>query len=236
MRKFVGIAALAIVAIGVSSGTVNAAPAVSETGINYTAEVTDTGTRIRTDAGSLVNENGVFKIKTPDGTVVAGSELTLRVDDFEFPIAAEIKDRTATLTPRIDEAHAVYKPVALPYEGQAPWKSQYDREQAAWNRLRDTIGLGATIGTLAGGLGGAALGCIVGAGAAAGLVGLGSAGILAALFVPLLGAAGAGCVIGAGAVGFLGTIAGQLFVTAPVAIAAAVQYFTTINQPFAPAK
>ncbi|MEU6582722.1 hypothetical protein [Nocardia sp. NPDC046763] len=32
-------------------------------------------------------------------------------------------------------------------------------------------------------------------------------------------------------IGFLGTIAGQLFVTAPVAIAAAYNYFVTINQP-----
>ncbi|MGW4126011.1 hypothetical protein [Nocardia sp. NPDC004711] len=33
------------------------------------------------------------------------------------------------------------------------------------------------------------------------------------------------------AVGFLGTLAGQLFVTTPAAILAAAQYFTTINQP-----
>lgn len=32
------------------------------------------------------------------------------------------------------------------------------------------------------------------------------------------------------------TFAGQLFITAPVAIASAIQDFTTINQPFTPAK
>ncbi|MBF6482452.1 hypothetical protein IU408_30580, partial [Nocardia cyriacigeorgica] len=35
-------------------------------------------------------------------------------------------------------------------------------------------------------------------------------------------------------VGALGTLAGQILITAPVAIGAAIQYFTTINQPFNP--
>ncbi|MEC3913952.1 hypothetical protein [Nocardia sp. CDC160] len=229
MRKFAGIAALVIAATGVTAGTAYAGPAPADGGaINYTGQVTDTGAIIRTDAGSLAVEDGVLKIKAANGTTVAGTELKFRVDDFEFPIAADISDRTATLTPQLDESHAVYKPVALPYEDQAPWKTQYDREQAAWNRLRDTISLGATVGTLVGGLGGAALGCAAGA-----AVGLTATGALLALFGagPLLG-----CVVGASTVGFLGTIAGQLFVTAPVAIAAAVQYFTTINQPFNAAK
>ncbi|MGV9666764.1 hypothetical protein ACWDUL_17640 [Nocardia niigatensis] len=225
MRKFAGIAALTIAATGVAAGTAYAGPAEKNpAAIDYTAQTTDSGTVIRTDAGSLAVEDGALKIKAPDGTTVAGTELKFRVDEFEFPIAAQVSDRTATLTPQLDVNHAVYQPVALPYEDQAPWKTQYDREQAAWNRLRDTIGLGATVGTLVGGLGGAALGCIAGIG-----VGLVATGALATLFGagPL-----AGCVVGAATVGFLGTIAGQLFVTAPVAIAAAVQYFTTINQPF----
>ncbi|MVU79635.1 hypothetical protein GPX89_20600 [Nocardia sp. ET3-3] len=229
MRKFAGIAALVIAATGVTAGTAYAGPDRAESDvINYTEQATDTGAVIRTDAGSLVVEDGALKIKAANGTTVAGTELKFRVDDFEFPIAARISDRTATLTPQYDEAHAVYRPVALPYEDQAPWKTRYDREQAAWNRLRDTIGLGATVGTLVGGLGGAALGCVIG-----GVV-------FATATLPLATMFGvgpvAGCLIGASTVGFLGTIAGQVFVTAPVAIAAAVQYFTTINQPFAPAK
>ncbi|MBF4998142.1 hypothetical protein IRT45_13370, partial [Nocardia sp. BSTN01] len=42
-------------------------------------------------------------------------------------------------------------------------------------------------------------------------------------------------IAGAAAVGFLGVLAGQLLVTAPVAIGAAIQYFATINAPFKPA-
>ncbi|MBO0856439.1 MAG: hypothetical protein J2P18_22045, partial [Nocardia sp.] len=62
-------------------------------------------------------------------------------------------------------------------------------------------------------------------------LGLAATGALLALFGagPL-----AGCVVGASTVGFLGTLAGQLFVTAPVAIAALAQYFITTNQPFHP--
>ncbi|UGT40292.1 hypothetical protein LTV02_30325 [Nocardia yamanashiensis] len=234
MRKFAGIAALLVTAIGVTTGaagTAGAAPAAADNGVvNYAATQSENGqVVIRTDAGSLVNEDGVFKIKAANGATIAGTELKFRVDDFEFPIAAEIAGNTATLTPAFDEAHAVYKPVALPYENQAPWKTEYDREVAAWTRLTQTITLGATIGTLVGGIGGAGLGCI--AGAALGAV---ATGALATLFG--LGPIG-GCIAGAAAVGFLGTVAGQIFVTAPVAIAAAVQYFTTINQPFtAPAK
>ncbi|GAB2508562.1 hypothetical protein [Nocardia heshunensis] len=231
LNKFAVSAALVTTALGVTAGTVNAAPAPSDPGVHYTATAGERDLVIRTDAGALVVDNGVFKIKAADGTTLAGTELSVRVDDFVFPVTADIHDRVATLTPRIDTAHAVYQPVALPFENSAPFKGDYDREVAAWNRMSSTISMGATIGTLAGGLGGAALGCLLGGISAAGLVTLGSAGILAALFVPLLGAAGTGCLIGAAAVGFVGTIAGQLFVTAPVAIAAAVQYFTTISQP-----
>ncbi|AYF79498.1 hypothetical protein D7D52_30205 [Nocardia yunnanensis] len=232
LNKFAVSAALVTTALGVTAGTVNAAPAPADPGVvHYTATAGERDLVIRTDAGSLVVNNGVLEIKAADGTTVAGTELSMRVDDYVFPIAADIHDRVVTLTPQLDTAHAVYQPVALPFENSAPWKSDYDREVAAWNRMSSTISMGATIGTLAGGLGGAALGCLAGAITGASLVTLGSVGVLAALFLPLLGAAGTGCVIGAGAVGFLGTLAGQLFVTAPVAIAAAVQYFTTINQP-----
>ncbi|MFF0608443.1 hypothetical protein ACFYUD_07235 [Nocardia tengchongensis] len=232
MRKFAVTAALVSATVAVTAGTVNAAPAEADNGaINYTATNTETNSIIRTDAGSMVVEDGVFKIKAANGTVVAGLPLNFRVDEFEFPIAAEIADHTATLTPMLDMNHATYKPVALPYEDQAPWKSDYDREQAAWNRMKDTVALGATVATLVGGLGGAAAGCVAGIG-----VGLVATGALAGLFG--LGPLG-GCIAGAAAVGFLGTIAGQLFITAPVAIAAAIQYFTTINGPHiapAPAK
>ncbi|MGX1811597.1 hypothetical protein ACWIGI_38225 [Nocardia sp. NPDC055321] len=230
MRKFAGVAALVVTALGLASGTAGASPVKADEGvINYTQTTTETQSIITTDAGSLVVEDGIFKVKAANGTVVAGTELNFRVDDFEFPIAANISGNTATLTPQFTVDHAVYKPVALPYENVAPWKTEYEREVAAWTRLTTTIALGATVGTLVGGISGAALGCALG-----GVVFATATAPLATLFGagPL-----AGCLIGASTVGFLGTLIGQVFVTAPVAILAAAQYFTTINQPFAaPAK
>ncbi|WP_378735826.1 hypothetical protein [Nocardia brasiliensis] len=232
MRKFAATSALLIAALGVTAGTVNAAPA-ADAPINFTARGTDTQSIISVDAGSIVVEDDALKIKAADGTVVAGTPLKFRLDDFEFPIAADISGRTATLTPQLEMDKAVYKPVALPFEDKAPWKSEYDREVAAFNRMKDTIAMGATIATLVGGLGGAAVGCVLG-GALGGLV---VGGTIVGLFGPFVGGIIAGCLGGAAAMGALGTIAGQLFITAPVAIGAAIQYFTTINQPFvAPAK
>ncbi|WP_039805019.1 hypothetical protein [Nocardia araoensis] len=222
-KKLTAVAVLVAAITGVVAGTSHAESA-PDASIDYHAEVIDDErSRITTDAGSLVVEDDVFKIKAVDGTTVAGAELKFRIDDFELPIAADIVGNTATLMPVLDAGRAVYKPVALPYEDKAPWKNEYDREQAAWSRLTSTIAMGATIGTLVGGLAGAGIGCV--AGAAAGLV---ATGILAALFGagPLLG-----CAVGAAGVGFLGTLIGQIVVTAPVAIAAAIQYFSTINQP-----
>ncbi len=202
-------------------------PGPAPGGVNYTAVTNRNSTIITTDTGSLTDEGGVFKIKAANGAVLAGTDLSFRVDDFLFPIAADINDHTATLTPQFDRAHAVYKPVALPFEDQAPFKTQYDREQAAWNRLSSTILMGATVGTLVGGVGGGAVGCLLGGIAGATV----AAATIVGLFGPFIPAAAIGCLGGIVAVGALGTLAGQLLVTGPVAIMAAVQYFTTIDQP-----
>ncbi|MFE7721893.1 hypothetical protein ACFU44_22940 [Nocardia rhizosphaerihabitans] len=226
----VGISLAAAVSL-TAAGMNTAIASPPEAGIGYSVTASPEATVISTDAGSLVNDNGVFKIKAADGSVLGGAELSFRVDDFVFPIAADIRDRTATLTPQFDLAHAVYKPVALPYENQAPWKSEYEREQAAWSRMTATIGMGATVGTLVGGIGGGAVGCVLGGIAGATV----AAATIVGLFGPFLPAAAIGCIGGILAVGALGTLAGQLLVTAPVAVLAAAQYFTTINQPFTPA-
>ncbi|WP_067857100.1 hypothetical protein [Nocardia shimofusensis] len=202
-------------------------------GVGFHAETTETATIVSIDSGTMSVEDGVFTIAAEDGTVLAGTELSFRVDDFVFPIAARIAERTATLTPQFDLAHAKYQPVALPFEDKAPWKNEYDREQAAWSRMTSTISMGATVGTLVGGLGGAAVGCVLGGIAGATVASAAIVGLFGA-FVP---AAAVGCVGGILAIGALGTVAGQLLVTAPVAIMAAAQYFTTITSPApAPAK
>ncbi|BDT96356.1 hypothetical protein IFM12275_63320 [Nocardia sputorum] len=234
-------AAFTTAAVSIAAGTSSAAPDVAtadstsveatstETAeaIGFTAHATETASIITIDSGSLVVEDQVLKIKATDGTVVAGTPLTFLVDEFEFPITAEISERTATLTPQFDLAHATYKPVALPFEDKAPWKTEYDREQAAWSRMTSTLSMGATIGTLVGGIGGAAVGCVLGGIAGATV----AAATIVGMFGPFIPAAAVGCLGGIVAVGALGTVAGQILVTAPVAIGAAIMYFSTINSP-----
>ncbi|MEU8895050.1 hypothetical protein [Nocardia sp. NPDC048505] len=227
-KKFATTSAMLIAALGVTAGTVNAAPAETDAPINYTIDSTDTQSILSIDQGSIVAEDGALKIKDAAGNLVAGTPLIMKIDEFEFPIAADISGRTATLTPQLDMNKAVYKPVALPFENQAPWKTEYEREQAAWSRMTSTISMGATIGTLVGGLGGAAVGCVLGGATGA---------VLSSALTALLGLpAGflAGCIAGVLLVGALGTLAGQIFVTGPVAIGAAIQYFATIGTPFTP--
>ncbi|WP_280341324.1 hypothetical protein [Nocardia abscessus] len=232
MRKIVAVAAGLVAAVGIASGSAGAQPD-SDDAVDFTAYATDTQSIVTTDAGSMVVEEGVFKVKAANGSVLTGMPLKFRVDDFEFPIVADIAGRTATLTPQFDMAHAAYKPVALPFDDKAPWKTEYDREQAAWSRMTSTITMGATIGTLVGGIGGGAVGCVLGGIAGATVASAAIVGLFGA-FIP---AAAIGCLGGIIAIGALGTIAGQILVTAPVAIGAAIQYFTTINQPPpAPAK
>ena len=230
IKNIAATAAVVAAAVGLSAATAGAAP--TDTGVvDYKATTSTTGTVISTDGGSLSADDGVFTIKAADGTVLAGTPLSFRVDNFLFPIEAQIHDRTATLTPKFDLAHATYRPVAMPFEDSAPWKTPYDREQAAWSRLTSTMSAGATIGTLVGGIGGAGIGCVLGGLAGATI----AAATIVGMFGPFVPAAVVGCIAGVVAIGAVGTVAGQLLVTAPVAVMAAAQYFTTINAPF-PAK
>ncbi|WP_067825783.1 hypothetical protein [Nocardia inohanensis] len=196
-------------------------------GIGFTATTLGDSAVISIDDGSIRVDDGVLTIESPGHDTLAQAEMSFRVDDFTFPIAAAVSDRTATLTPLLDREHAVYSPVALPFEDSAGFQTPYQRETAAWNRLVSTVGLGVSMGALIGGVGGAAVGCVLG-GIAATTV---AAATIVGLFGPFLPAAVAGCLGGIMAVGALGAIAGQLLVTAPVAILAAVQYFATITAP-----
>ncbi|MCX0270177.1 hypothetical protein NLM24_05550 [Nocardia zapadnayensis] len=230
VRSLTTMSTLLIAALGIASGSAHAAPTDPPAPVGFTAEVVDGHSVVTTDSGSMVVEDGTFKIKAADGTVVAGTPLTFRLDEFEFPIAAEISGHTATLTPQLDPDRAVYRPAALPHQETAPWKTPYDREVAAFTRLKDTIATGAAIGTAVGGLGGAAVGCVLGGIAGATV----AAATIVGLFGPFVPAAVIGCLGGIVAIGALGTVAGQLFVTAPVIIGAVIQYVTTINEPFPP--
>ncbi|MEU7628773.1 hypothetical protein AB0C34_02140 [Nocardia sp. NPDC049220] len=232
LRKIATVTTLAVAIAGVMAGTAAAAPSATASGIvNYTATTSEENVVVHIDSGSMKVENGIFEVEATNGAVLAGTPLEFRVDDFIFPIAAAIEGRTATLRPQFDLEHAAYRPVALPFEDQALWRTPYEREVAAFTRLKETIATGATIATTVGGVGGGIVGCVLGGLAGATI----AAATIVGMFGPFIPAAAVGCLGGIIAVGALGTLAGQLFVTAPIAIAAFVQYFTTINQPFTPA-
>ncbi|MFH5209321.1 hypothetical protein [Antrihabitans spumae] len=235
IRKLAAAAVLLTAATGISAGTAYAAPAPAPgqeaplsidiaPSVNYTAYQNGASAVITIDnAGKLIVANGNFEIRSNSGQTLAGVPLEYSIDDIAFPIDASIDGNTATLTPSTDPARAYYKPVALPFENQAPWKTPYEREVAAWTRLTQTITLGTGIGAISGAVIGGAAGCIVGGAVAA------PTAVLTAVFGPL-----AGCVAGALVLAPVGALGGAIFVGAPVAIAAAIQYFSTINAPFTP--
>ncbi|MFC4376823.1 hypothetical protein ACFO5K_22290 [Nocardia halotolerans] len=228
LKKIVVPVALSLAALSVTAGAAQAQPVAADQPVAFTAHATDTASIIEIEHGSLAIADGALEIRDTAGTLVAATPLSFAVDDFRFPISARVDGRTATLTPELTMDKAVYQPVALPFEDKATWKSEYEREQAAWSRMTSTISLGAGIGALVGGLGGAAVGCVLGGIAGATI----AAATIVGMFGPFIPAAAVGCLGGVLAMGALGTVAGQLLVTAPVAVGAVIQYFTTINQPF----
>lgn len=233
--KFAATTAMLIAAIGVAAGTANADPSTHQAplgldlfpGVHYSASDNGKTAVITTDAGKLTVENGAFEIKDSTGKVIAGTPLTLQNGDISLPITAKVSGNTAMLSPNV--SGAVYHPVDLPFQDSAPWKTPYDREQAAWNRLRDTVTTGSTVGAIVGAVAAGAIGCVAGGA-------LGATGGFAFLAVGAIPGAVIGCLGGAAAFAPIGTMAGLAFVAGPVAVAAAVQYFTTINAPFTPAK
>lgn len=227
MRKFAATAALATAAIGITAGTVHAAPAApaapAPVSVSYKVDDQAQSISLTADNGSVAIEDGKLEIKSADGTVMAGTPLQYRVDDFVFPIAADIKGNTATLSPQADTAKAVYKPVALPFEDQAQWKSDYDREKDAFSRLKDTVSMAGTAASMISAVVGGVVGCGLGI----------AAGAAVTLPVALGGGAGPviGCLLGAAAGASVIGIAGTLLIGVPIAIAAVIQYAQTVNQP-----
>ncbi|MCP2292717.1 hypothetical protein ACFYT3_32745 [Nocardia amikacinitolerans] len=226
VRKSVVSAAIGVAALTVCAGTVHAEPLSVDVapGVNYTAYQDGNTAVITVDAGQLIVDKGRFQIRADDGTVLAGVPLEFNVNNVAFPIDVQIDKHTARLTPSLDPARAETKPVALPFQDQAPWKTPYDREVAAFSRMASTITVAGVVGGLVGAVGAGVIGCLVGG------------ATLAAATSPLAMMFGAGpvvgCLIGAGALAPVGALSGALFVGAPVATAAVIQYFTTINEPF----
>ncbi|MFF2110700.1 hypothetical protein [Rhodococcus koreensis] len=90
--------------------------------------------------------------------------------------------------------------------------------------MTSTITTDAAIGVIVGAVGSAAVGCVAG-----GALGAGGFAFLVAGAVP---GAVIGCLAGAATFAPVGSLIGSIAVTGPIAIGAAIQYFSTINAPF----
>lgn len=212
IKKLAAVSALTIAGMVGTAATSTAGPITTpDETIGYTARAVDGAAVISTDAGSLEVVDGQFRVLSNTGKVVAGVPLSYSLDDNVFPIAASISGNTATLTP------------ALPRHQVASFKSQEDRDKAAFDNLRNQVGFGVTIGAIVGTVVGAAVGCVVGGVVAA------PTAIFTAIFGPLAGCVAAGAVMAP-----VGALGGTLLVAGPVAVVSAVQYFTTVNERFTP--
>ncbi len=213
IKKLAAVSALVIAGMVSTAATSTAVPTQTpDETIGYTARAVDGAAVITTDAGSLDIADGQFRVLSNTGKVVADVPLSYHLDDKVFPIAASISGNTATLTP------------VLPRHEVAAFKSQEDRDKAAFDNMRNQIGFGVTIGAIVGTVVGAAVGCVVGGVVAA------PTAIFTAVFGPL-----AGCVVAGAAMAPVGALGGTLLIAGPVAAVSAIQYFTVVNERFAPA-
>lgn len=234
MRNFAAASMITIAALTVAGGTAGAAPApVAPEGgfsvpivpgkINYTTNNDGNSAVITTDAGSLEVKDGQFRILSPAGGIVGGVPLEVNVDDIVYPVRATIEGNKATLTPVVEGAF--YRP-AMAAPKEISNKAAEQREQAAWSKFGSRLSVGAAVGAIVGAIGAAVVGCVAG-----GVLGLGLTLPVALL---LGGGPIAGCLAGAMTLGPLGAMAGTIVVGAPVAIAAAIEYFSTVNAPLPP--
>ena len=239
LTRLIAVTAFAVTAAVVTSSTASAAPApvdphsasTLETdilpGIHYTASIVDKSVVLTTDAGSLTTQGNQFQVLDAAGNLVAGFPLTYSMDGKEWPVAAQIDGRSATLTPNTDPAIATpledaalsLQPIAL--DVQSP------EFTAAIVNFGTEVALGIGMGSLIGTAIGAGIGCIAGGALIGTAVGVPTIGTLA---VPgFLG----GCLVTGAAAGAIGAVAGTIIVGGPVAVASALQFYDAFNAPVA---
>ncbi len=216
------VAVTVVSAMGIGSGTVVAAPATLNRhtlsteimpGVHYTSDTLDQSVVIETGMATLISQGGQFQVKDATGTTVAGvvsfAVKPKALEVLEAPDEVKAAVRAATPDMHLEDIAA------------DPRTERFDTAiQAAINEFDLAVG----IGTLGGGVIGAAVGCGVGA-------------VAGAVFgAPILDAGGltliAGCLAGAGVLGGLGAIAGAAILGIPVGIAAAVKFHNTMNHPY----
>ncbi|GAB0102676.1 hypothetical protein JMUB6875_16450 [Nocardia sp. JMUB6875] len=212
-KKFAATSALAIAALGISAGTAYADPAPAPTAeaIHWDAKIEGASVVLKTDLGSLTQQDGQFQVRDADGGLVTAFPLSFQMDGLAHPVAAQIDGNTATFTPNMDPAAATPAPAPVLHDVA----SQADQD-AAWSAASSQFGIatgmGTLIGTLIGGIGGCALGAVLG--------------------TPVLlpGWVG-GCIMGAGIGIPLGAAAGLVLTGGVAAVAVGIGLFNRLNAP-----
>lgn len=209
IRKFAVTSALVIAATGIAAGTANAVPVQApqaghsavqgdQHALNWKLTRDGDHVIVNTDSGKISTEDGQLVIRNAAGEVVSANTLGYLNGDKVFPVAAQVKGNTATLTPSKDATKAT--PVSK-YSNL----HQVDLP-AAVSAIKDPIGLTAQVGGFIGGAAGLVGGCLLGA--AAGAAVSAPAGLLFGAG-PIAGCVGGALLLGSGA-SLAGTAIGGL--------------------------
>ncbi len=228
IRKLAAVSALTIAALGVAGGTAVADPAttpapptpnsapvapsvsdaakfmsfVAAQALNPSAPLGGPAPTLSTPIGSLSVGDGQLQASTASGQVVG----SVPIAQVGQPQVNAVAARPVPVTPVLDYG----------------WKTEGDREQWAFKRAQDSISTAAAISGAVGAVGGGAVGCVIG-----GIGATAATGPFAILGTPI-----AGCLLGAAAGATLGGLVTAAVVTIPVAVAAGIGYFQTVNSPF----
>lgn len=219
MSKLMAVAAITIASMGIVAGTAHADPApATPPGVGWNLTRNGDQVIIDTTAGSLSTENNHLIIRDASGATVESVPLSIAVNGFAHPVAAQINGRTATLTTNTNPAAAT--PVNLPLR-------QVDLP-AATAGVKDNITLTAAVGGFLGAATGLVGDCLLGAVAGA---------VISAPAALLFGAGPvAGCIGGALLVGAGASLAGTAIGGLGAMAANADPFITLLNAPPTPKK
>ncbi|WP_147288869.1 hypothetical protein [Nocardia mexicana] len=201
-------------ALGIGSATAVAEPSAPDghtvraeimPGVHYTGNTLDQSVVIETGAATLITQGGLFQVRDAAGNVVGGNAFAVE------PAALKAAAAPAAAAPDMGLDDIDVDP-------------HTERFNEAIEAAVNEFGLATGVGTMAGGLIGLAAGCGIGA-------------VAGAVFgAPVLDAGGltviAGCLAGAAVLGGMGAIIGAALLGVPVAVAAAIQFQNTMNQPY----
>lgn len=202
------------------SAPASAAPAgpvhytVTRAGHEITIAVTD---------GTIGIAGSELRIRNRAGAKVFAMPLSYRMENEQYPIRARATERSAVLTPVTDARAAtpVHESQVAPFRHAAErsqWaepRTRKERDDQALSRFNEQLSAGMSISSIVG----ITVGAVVG----------GTVGCL--LGLPFFGI---GCVPALLAGASVGSIGGAILGGGGSLVTAGMQYFNTINSPFAP--